>query len=403
MRISTTGGLVAVSLVLGLGFASGWWYRDLTSSAKNTQDAVVNSQPVQRMTDPAFQRPPLTVTTPSRHTKDEEQKLDRMLAAHRFEEATAFYYESVRVDPANASRLRPVLDAFVQSCFEHCEEGTFVDLADAWLATFYDDISVLLTLAEFQEQQGEPEASASTLLMARTYALTAGEQRVIKQALDKLTQNTDQRLAAEERWIELLGFYEFLAAIDFTTSQSELRRAMLYSAMGEQKRARDLVATLLEIDDGSKPQWTAILERHLNEITPETTPSVELSNAIPLERRGDGYLVKVTLNDRAELKLLVDTGASMTALTRNSFRRLHRPDFSLLGTRLFNTANGYTRGDVYRAAALTLGQERMEEINIAVLDFRTMDDIDGLLGMNVLRQFGFEIDQIEGVMHLDRR
>jgi clan AA aspartic protease (TIGR02281 family) len=114
-------------------------------------------------------------------------------------------------------------------------------------------------------------------------------------------------------------------------------------------------------------------------------------------------LVEVTLNDQATLKLLIDTGASMTALTRESFRRLSRQRFSLLGTRLFNTANGYTRGDIYRASALTLGEARLEGANIAVLDLRTMDDIDGLLGMNVLRQFHFEIDQSAGVMLITRR
>jgi hypothetical protein len=77
--------------------------------------------------------------------------------------------------------------------------------------------------------------------------------------------------------------------------------------------------------------------------------------------------------------------------------------FSLLGTRLFNTANGYTRGDIYRASALTLGEERLEGTTVAVLDLRTMDDIDGLLGMNVLRQFHFEIDQSAGAMQIRRR
>ena len=164
-----------------------------------------------------------------------------------------------------------------------------------------------------------------------------------------------------------------------------------------------MLVNLRAADDGSDPQWTATLDQHLAEASTEIAPGAELSNAIPLERRGDGYLVQVTLNDQATIKLLVDTGASMTALTRDSFRRLYRPSFSLLGTRLFNTANGYTRGDIYRTSALTLGDERLEDIAVAVLDFRTMDDIDGLLGMNVLRHFHFEIDQSAGAMHLKRR
>jgi len=403
MRFSTTSALVAVTIALCLGFASGWWYRDLDSPVKKPAKEVAIQQSSQYLTAPDFQPPPASRTAPAKQVISEEQIFDQMLAVHRFGEATVYYDEAVSFDPTNASRLRPVFDQFLQSCFQHCDNGTFLSLVDAWMATYYDDIPVLLTLAEFQQQRGEPEASAGTLLMARTYAIHTGERQAINLALSKLSQDTDERLAAEERWIELLGFYEFLAAIDFTTPSFELRRAGLYRVMGEQERARALLASLFAADDGGDPQWTAELERHRSETSSETTPSVALSNAIPLERRGNSYLVEVTLNDQTNLKLLVDTGASMTALTRNSFRRLHRPDLSLQGTRLFSTANGYTRGDVYRAAALTLGYERVEGVNIAVLDFRTMEDIDGLLGMNVLRQFGFEIDQVAEVMHLNRR
>ncbi len=403
MRASTTVSLIAVVMALCMGFATGWWYRDLTSPGTEPTDIHTDKQPAQRMRASSSPPSPTGVTAPSDQAKDEEQKFGQMLATRRFGEATAFYYESVRADPINASGLRPTFDTFLQDCLRHCDAGTFIDLVDAWLATFYDDIPVLLTLARFQERQGDPEASGNTLLLAQTYALQAGDQRAISQALDQLSENTDERLSADKRWIELLGFYEYLAAIDLTKSKFELRRAQLYRAMGEQERASELVATLLATDDGSDSQWTDALEQFLRQTTPESTPHVTLSNAVPLERRGDGYVVEVTLNDQTTMKMLVDTGASMTVLTRDSFRQLNRPDFRLLGTRLFKTANGYTRGDVYRAVSLTLGHERVEGINIAVLDFQNIDEVDGLLGMNVLRQFSFKIDQVAAVLHLDRR
>ena len=325
-----------------------------------------------------------------------------MLAEHRFGEATGFYYETVSADSVKAPLLRPIVDQYLQQCFDSCDGNSFLGLVENWLATFYDDIPVLLLLARYQEQEGLPEAAASTLLLARTYA-SPGDQRGVKKALQQLTARTDERLSEERRWIELLGYYEYLVAIDFTTPQFELRRALLYRRLGEQARGRELLASLRADADGGDPQWAATLEQHLAEPGTEIAPGADLSDAIPLERRGDGYIVQVTLNDQATLKLLVDTGASMTALTRESFRRLQRQHFSLLGTRLFNTANGYTRGDIYRASALTLGEERLEDTTVAVLDLRTMDDIDGLLGMNVLRQFHFEIDQSAGAMQIRRR
>jgi len=402
MRISTSGLLAAVTLTLSLGFGTGWWFRDLMLRDAHPTGTTVYDQQPERPTQLAPARPPFAANDPVQEVTSDEQKLSQMLSEHRFGEATAFYYEAVNSDALKAPLLRPVVDDYLQRCFASCDSNSFLGLVENWLATFYDDIPVLLMLARHQEQQGLPEAAANTLLLARTYALP-GKQRGVNEALHQLSIRTDERLSDEERWIELLGYYEYLVAIDFTTPEFELRRALLYRRFGEQARGDELLANLRAAADGSDPEWAATLERHLAEPRTEIAPGADLSNAIPLERRGDGYVVEVTLNDQAKLKLLVDTGASMTALTRESFRRLARQHFSLLGTRLFNTANGYTRGDIYRTSALTLGEERIEGTNIAILDLKTMDDIDGLLGMNVLRQFHFQIDQSAGAMQIKRR
>ena len=402
MRISASGILAAIAVILCLGFAAGWWFRDFVAGAEHPAEAVPSGQARERSAALAPAQPGPAATESTHKAVSDEQNLRQMLSDYRFRDATAFYYETARIDAAKASSLRPIVEEYVQRCFETCDSEIFLSLVENWLATFYDDIPVLLLLARYQEQQGLPEAAANTLLLARTYAV-AGEQLAVIRSLRQLTLRTDERLSEEQRWIELLGYYEYLVAIDFTAPEFELRRALLYRRLGEQARGSELLASLRAADDGSDPQWAATLEQHLGETVTEIAPGADLSSAIPLERRGDGYLVEVTLNDQATLKLLVDTGASMTALTSESFRRLQRQRFGLLGTLLFNTANGYTRGDIYRTSALTLGEERLEGINIAVLDLRTMEDIDGLLGMNVLRHFHFEIDQSISAMQISRR
>lgn len=403
MRLSTTSALAAVTAALCLGFAAGWWYRGpLPADTQPISTSVIN-QPSSRSTPPAPQYPATPEAETVEQATSDGQTLEKLLNAHRFQEATALYYEAISRDATQAPLLRPTVDDYLKRCLANCDSEVFLALVESWLGTFYDDIPVLLLLAGHQENQGQPEAAANTLLLARTYALAVNDQQAVNKSLGQLSQRTDQRLSREQRWIELLGYYEYLAAIDFSRPEFELRRALLYRHLGEQARGSALLASLQAADNGSNPQWTATLEQHLAEATTEIAPGTEPSSAIALERRGDGYLVDVTLNDRTSMKLLIDTGASITALSQESFRRLQRHRVSLLGTRLFNTANGYTRGDIYRAAALTLGQERIEDINIAVLDLRTMDDIDGLLGMNVLRQFHFEIDQSAGAMRISRR
>ena len=61
--------------------------------------------------------------------------------------------------------------------------------------------------------------------------------------------------------------------------------------------------------------------------------------------------------------------------------------------RPFRTAGGVTMGTVYTVSEFSLGPYLLSNTQIAVLDFTMKPGVDGLLGMNVLGQFRFQIDQ----------
>ncbi len=103
---------------------------------------------------------------------------------------------------------------------------------------------------------------------------------------------------------------------------------------------------------------------------------------------------------RTKARLVVDTGSSATTLTPKVVHRI-----------------GYSRRDAYKDATVTtaVGEERGYWIHVAALDVlgvATPDfpitvfplghrDIDGLVGMNFLRNFNFEIRPVESLIHLD--
>jgi len=74
-------------------------------------------------------------------------------------------------------------------------------------------------------------------------------------------------------------------------------------------------------------------------------------------------------------KLLVDTGASMTVLT----------------SRYFN--------QIYRLAEFALDDFVINGFEISVIDY-TASQSDGLLGMNFLSRFDFQLDQKARVLKL---
>lgn len=101
-----------------------------------------------------------------------------------------------------------------------------------------------------------------------------------------------------------------------------------------------------------------------------------------------------------EARLVVDTGSSATTLTPKVVRRI-----------------GYSRRDAYKDAMVTtaVGEERGYWIHVAELDVLGVAtpnfpitvfplghrDIDGLVGMNFLRNFYFQIRPGECLIQLD--
>ncbi len=56
-----------------------------------------------------------------------------------------------------------------------------------------------------------------------------------------------------------------------------------------------------------------------------------------------------------------------------------------------NTAGGQVQADVYQFAQVQLGPYRLSEVEFAALPLANLSG-DGLLGMNILQRFSFNID-----------
>jgi len=326
-----------------------------------------------------------------------------LLTGEQFDRALAYYEQALSLDEAYRQSLKPVLEQYLKFCLEQCGEGAFVEMVNVWLAAYYQDIPVLLLLAEHQRLQGQPEEAASTLQLAATYAWQTEQKEDVNAAVQRLVMATDENLSHQENWVELLGFYEYLETIDLETQVYLLRQANLYRVLDETQRSRELLLELRERDNNLDAEWTATLNQQLSLSSPQEEADDSPGYAIAVTGHGDHFLVEATLNRMASVTLLIDTGASLTTLSQASFSDLPKTRFQHRGSHMFNTANGLIRGDVYRAASITLGDIQLDDIDIAVLDYPSAPGVDGLLGMNVLRHYRFEIDQDGSMLHLNPR
>lgn len=126
-------------------------------------------------------------------------------------------------------------------------------------------------------------------------------------------------------------------------------------------------------------------QHQLNRLLAEDVP-------IPMTRNGHQYIVNAIINDIEPVKLILDTGASMTVLSPNVVSSLGLAD-DANKTMRFSTANGDVRAAIVEIDKLDILHYSVANLAVGVLPSFPIGDIDGLLGMNYLSQFSFFIDQ----------
>ncbi|MCB9747507.1 MAG: retroviral-like aspartic protease family protein [Candidatus Omnitrophica bacterium] len=112
---------------------------------------------------------------------------------------------------------------------------------------------------------------------------------------------------------------------------------------------------------------------------------------IPLEKYGNSLYTTVKINKKAKAKLLIDTGASKTQISRALARKLG-VNLNKGDPIMASLANGaVVSGREVVLKEVRLNNVRVTNVKALVLDV-DMDDDDGLLGMSFLNHFVFQID-----------
>lgn len=397
--------VAAVFLALGLGL--GWWLRGAWQAPADSEGPPPARQLASdtELSNPGpkpERAPAPTVSPPPDETPaNATERLRDLLDREAFQRAVDLYQSEHRVDRDAARRLRGIIVERLEHYLQRREDGALTALAEAFLSVHYDDIDVLLLLARHQRRSGYWTEAARTFQLAHAYsAARPGQREQVERAFARFVEQVDEQQSEGDQWQSLLGFYETLVQMDLDRAADRLRLGELHRRHGDRAYGRSLLESLAG-HPALGERASAALERGGS----DSSPSGEAApvDRVPLTARGSHYQLSLGLGD-TEATLLIDTGASLTTLTRSAFERLReRASFTELGPQLFNTAGGSTRGMVYRVDSVRLGRHRLVGAPVAVLDFETPAGVDGLLGMNILSRFRFEVDQDEQRLQLQPR
>ncbi len=175
-----------------------------------------------------------------------------------------------------------------------------------------------------------------------------------------------------------------LAEMHFKTAdQEQAQYHALMAANQERTRARaeDFIAKMA--DEGLAGQT---LDDEIN---------------VVLVRYGNQFLVPVSVEGEP-VKLLLDTGASISGLTSTFLNR----NYSLVKSPKpiqLNTASGTVDSYLFTVESLEIAELKFNKHMLARLPMDNHDAFDGLLGVDILGRFDFVIDQQKAILRLRKR
>ncbi len=120
---------------------------------------------------------------------------------------------------------------------------------------------------------------------------------------------------------------------------------------------------------------------------------------VPLIPMGNGnYAVKVVLNGKTTLRLMLDTGASMVVLHPSIARQVGIRDINKQPKIVVSTAGGKELNSIGVLDSVQAGQAIVPDVEVTFNSH--MEPEGGLLGMTFLNDFRFEIDRQQNLLIL---
>lgn len=275
-----------------------------------------------------------------------------------------------------------------------------------YLRDYPQDIEFLLLEAEWVKAAALIDDVMSHYYGLLDLALTTEQRAHVLLTISELSTENIEKLKAIKAWDVLATFLEPLWQFDPNRKSIILALAESYARQGQEFLMENVLASLPQGDlEGQR-----IRQLLLAQFSPSDTkqPDAELPDPIQYERSisltslGDHFIAPIKLG-RYPANLMIDTGASTTVITAEKFRTLNRRFArEYIGTFTVNTAGGPVSAPIFQFKQVFIGGFRIDDVAVVVLDMPDFSFADGLLGMNLLRQFDFKIDQQNQQLLLNR-
>jgi clan AA aspartic protease (TIGR02281 family) len=384
-------------VVFTAGGLTGWYARE-TLVPENSPLVAISGQSAQTTISD------MPIKEPDKHQENWRSELVSLLKSGNYTAALELYEILMDVNDEKA-----LVDARAQ-ILNHAswllarqQYSATRKLLQSFLVLAYRDVEARMLLAEAQLAEKDYRSAITHYYEAKGHAHRVEVIERLNRLIRSAVQSHATTLEQNINYSALLDLYQFLTQLEPDHAPYYIGLAKAQLALNDAVAARQslqLVIQDAEVGSTARSILAQLLPVGGNE--PEENRREESASVsrIPLHRRGHQYFVDSMFDGDQSIRLLIDTGASMTIITPAIVEQNSQSVRSTGKTGVFHTANGRVSAPIYRLDALTIGEWQVRDLEVGVLALGDQKGFDGLLGMNFLKHFQFFIDQDEGTLNL---
>lgn len=359
-------------------------------------------------TVPSPEPPPDAPRSITRRQQSAQQKITSLLAQGRYTDAVGVYETRCTETEVHTNCRYLLLNSLAQLWRE--DRGAHQQLLKSYLALEPHDRLARFYNAMLSAERGRVRAGLAELLDLRHQPDVELDTPTIEKTVTFIVDKHIVSLSEEGKEQALLDFIAHMIEID----NSEQRYPYLLGrAQYRMGRELEALKTLSAVEYAA--HWGEyarqiihdIKQRYVQKRADQQRNEQRLAQQrqrqqrfrIPLGRVGEHFLVDARIDGNTPLRLIVDTGASITSLDHRAIRT-SAPAIRHISVQ---TAGGIRSAQIHRVNHFSVNDVGVPSMEIALMDLSALSNADGLLGMNYLRRFDFYIDQDESILYLRKR
>ena len=393
-------------VILSMGLCLGWVLRSYTGDLTSLTSSIITSCPpissqpicseeptsrVNNFPGPTSNHPHETPINESPINDDIFRSIQQQNVEH-----TIALLQKIDLEQADNYSIAQALHNNYYALSEQGNWRTLKLWIEAMLSDGYQQ-SVLHTMdSKIRLSQGDYLAAIEARFLAKHYSLTADEIGFLQEDIENLVIIIINKYQSDDISISRQSTFEILAyAIEKQPNNPlfGIEFAKLQAGSNDIVGAIDTL-NLIPYNERYQNIVVSLKTQWLNQLN-ENNNSEMVTTAIPLHLINGHFLVTAVINQEETIELLIDTGATTTAISSDAISYLKSR--GIVSTRektvLLSTANGTIESDLYSIDLFAIGEYTVEEFMLLEIELEDTVEFDGLLGMNFLSLFEFEIDQ----------